>query len=159
MDRKTTVKLTNIQSLNHYSIVFFSLFLSIIFLLQDLLLFGLTEFSLSIVFYLFLRKCLNFTEIKIRYTEKEFNQALVKTVSDLKWEIIEESNEKLLLIRPNYFTGSRSETITIIKYPEAILINSICTPHFNSTINSWGKNKKNLNTFIHNLKSTVNKNN
>ena len=84
---------------------------------------------------------------------------LKKTGQELEWRI-ELKNEKVIVARtsPSFFSGSWGEQITIILNGNKILINSICDTRKRDSLISAGRNTKNMNTIIKNIKKPVTNN-
>ena len=101
---------------------------------------------------------LKFRKIVIEHTDKDYQHAIGKTISDLRWRV--DKN------REGYFRAHRvgdglfalgywGEMITIIRDGHTILINSICDPNQSPTFSSFGRNRRNVKTFIKNLQTIV----
>jgi len=172
MIEKERIKLTVMQAVGHYFVVFLLLLVC-----------GLTAYSLfeiyvtktytgvptsnelirtslpffigAIIFYFIQRARLNFYELTIKHSEEEFEEALRRTAAELEWEIEVHQKKYVRAIRNSNWTGSWGEMITIIKDGDRLLLNSICDPDKMTSVASFGWNKKNLKTFSSNLKDTV----
>jgi hypothetical protein len=103
---------------------------------------------------------LNFREIKMEYTDKDLQYALGKTSMELKWRV--EKNRK------GFFRAYRvggdgpwwwGEMITIISDHNTLLINSISDPNQTPTPSSFGMDRKNVRTFVKNLRAIVSEKN
>lgn len=168
MKQTKRLKLSRWQTLDHFFVVLFILFIP-----------GLTLFSLfeiyvtdtydgvrtaeeltsttwpwiipAIVFYFIQKRRLRLKEVKIKYTDQEFQEAIERTVNEFEWQI--ELNEKKVFraYRPWNRTGSWGEMITIIKDKDRLLLNSICDPNKWSSVASFGWNRRNIDTFLKNL--------
>jgi hypothetical protein len=168
MKHSRRLKLSFWQRLDHYFIVLFILFI------PGFTLFSLYEIYVSetyeglrtaeeliniswpwiipaIAFYFIQKRRLRFKEVKIDYSEQEFQEALKRTVEEYNWQI--ELNDEAILraYRPWNWTGSWGEMITIVKDKDRLLLNSICDPNKLSSVASYGWNKRNINTFLKNL--------
>jgi hypothetical protein len=77
-----------------------------------------------------------------------------KTANELGWK--SRINRGDLIIKstnPSWLSGSWGEQVTIILDDNRLLINSICDPNKKASIISIGRNKKNINRLIENVKS------
>ena len=174
MIKSERLKLTGLQTLDHYFIVIFLLFLWSLTAFSlfeiyvtknyhgvssssELLLAGLSFLLASILSYFIQHARLNFFELTISHSETDFEEALKRTKEELKWGIGIHQKKYIRAFRPSDWTGSWGEMITIIKDGDRILLNSICDPDKLSSIFSFGWNRKNLKTFSSNLKGIVNK--
>jgi uncharacterized membrane protein YcjF (UPF0283 family) len=159
------------QTLTHYGIVLFMLFIVVlsgksiieIYLLhtysgtestEELILNSLPFLGLAITFSIIQYRRLRFREINISYTDHQFQEAIKRTTSDLGWKI-ENNNKDLFKAYRPWSGGSYGEMITIIKEKDGLLINSICDPNSMSSIASFGWNKRNVNFFLRNLNETI----
>ncbi len=168
MKRNKRMKLTFFQTLTHYGAPLLLLFivsltgwsLIEIYLTEtytgvrttnELIKSSLPFLGLAVIFTIIQYRRLNFIEIKLTFTDEQFQEAINRTVKDLKWEIV--SNNKLFFraFRPRNWTGSWGEMITILRDKNQILINSICDPEQMSSITSYGWNRKNIKIFNKNL--------
>jgi hypothetical protein len=70
---------------------------------------------------------------------------------EYEWRIELNTKEVFRGYRPWSWTGSWGEMITIIKDKDRLLLNSICDPHMQSSVASYGWNKRNIETFLKNL--------
>lgn len=111
--------------------------------------------SLAIIFAYIQYRRLNLKEIHLNYTDDQFQEAIRRTVDDLEWRIDKNQKNFFRAYRPWNWTGSWGEMITIMKYKDRLLMNSICDPSNMSSVASFGWNKKNLKTFLTNLSETI----
>lgn len=168
MKQTKRLKLSRWQTLDHFFIVLFILFIP-----------GLTLFSLfeiyvtetydgvrtanelisttwpwiipAVAFYFIQKRRLRFREVKVEYSDQEFQEAIERTAKEFEWQI-ELNNKKIFrAYRPWNWTGSWGEMITIIRNNDQLLLNSICDPNKMSSVASFGWNKRNINTFLKNL--------
>ena len=114
-------------------------------------------FLLLAVFFVFVQhRRLKFKEINVIFTDEQFQEALERTVKDLKWRIYRNSKTFLKAYRPWNWSGSWGEMVTIIKDKDKLLVNSICDPDNMSSVASYGWNRKNIRTFLKNLTDVLN---
>lgn len=167
------LKLTFNQTLTHYGIVLFLLFI-VSLTGKSLIEIYLTNtytgvrtaaelikaslpFLILAVFFAFVQyRQLYFKEYKITYTDEQFKEAIERTVKDLEWRIDRDNKAFLKAYRRSNWTGSWGEMVTIIKEKDQLLINSICNPDSFSSIASYGWNRKNVKTFLNNLTDIIN---
>jgi len=168
------LKLTFGQTIEHYFIVLLLLFVPI-FITYNLFEIFVTEtydgkrtagelvttaipfFILAIVFVIVQRNRLKLKEIKINYTERQFQEAVEQTIGELKWQIEINSEKVFRAHRPWNWKSSWGEMITIFKEEDRLLINSICDPDGKTSVASWGWNDKNIYVFERNLRKASNK--
>ena len=155
---KQRLKLSFDQTLTHYIVVLFLLFYSglIFWSLHDtdidltqkseLIILSVIFFILAIIFAFIQYQRLYLTEIKINYTEEQFQEAVKNVVADLNWRI-ENNNKKLFKAYiPTVFQGY---TLTVIKYKDRLLINSIGNLSSRMPpLLSFKRNERNIKTFI-----------
>lgn len=107
----------------------------------------------AFILYFIQRARLRLKEYRIPNTNESFKGALEKTARELGWEVEDNKNEYVRLHRKWNWSASWGELITIIRDGDRILINSICDPDaFFISVVSYGWNKKNVKTFLGNLK-------
>ena len=155
--------------LTHYAIVFFLFFISMlpapdIYKIyftktyigirsgEELIQSSVPWLILAIIFCFIQYQQLRFKEFTAVQTEGEFKEAVDRTQKELEWNIEKYNSNYVRAYRPWNWTGSFGEMVTIIRNEDKILINSICDPNSFSSVTAWGWNKKNIRTFINNLK-------
>ena len=116
---------------------------------------GVPFLILAIIFYLIQKRRLQFREVRIAYTEEDFQQALEKTVEDLQWQVVQNTSKVMRAHRPSNWTGSLGEMITIIKDKNLLLLNSIADPTRQGSVVTYGWNRKNINTFLLHMATTL----
>ena len=166
------LSLTFKEKMAHYSIVYMSILLGIFFLgysiykslfngkeLDKTFLIPITAISIGAIFYFIQKSRLRFKVINSNIGSDELKNVLKKTGQELEWRI-ELKNEKVIVARtsPSFFSGSWGEQITIILNGNKILINSICDTRKRDSLISAGRNTKNMNTIIKNIKKPVTNN-
>ena len=114
--------------------------------------FLLAALAITIIQY----RRLRFIEFDVAYTPAQFDEAVKRTVSDLKWRIEQNNKSILIAYRPSNWTSSWGEMITIKKQSGSLLLNSICSPNERISVSSYGWNKKNLVTFMYHLGDAIN---
>jgi hypothetical protein len=172
MEQNKRLKLSLIQKLTHYGIVFFLLILVLLTVLSlveiyltktytgvrtadELINSSLPFLILAFIFTFIQYRRLNFKEYKISFTESQFQEAVKRTESQLGWRI-EKNNKSVLVARRNWdWSGSWGELVTIIKKSDRVYINSICDPDNISSVVSFGWNKKNRKAFLLNLTDVI----
>lgn len=168
MKQTKRLKLSRWQTLDHFFIVPFILFIP-----------GLTLFSLfeiyvtktydgvrtanelilttwpwiipAVAFYFIQKRRLRFGEVKVEYSDQEFQEAIERTAKEHDWQIVLNNKSSFRAYRPWNWTGSWGEMITVIKDKDRLLLNSICDPNKMSSVTSFGWNKRNIDTFLKNL--------
>lgn len=166
------LKLTFGQTITHYMVVPFLLFipglmaksLFEIFVTEnysgvrsadELLTASIPFLVLSIAFAFIQYRRLDLKEIKVNYTDDQFQKAVRRTVENLNLRIENNQHDFFCAYRSSNWTGSWGEMITIVKDKDRLLINSICDPDRMSSVVSYGWNRRNLRTFLTNLNETI----
>jgi len=109
---------------------------------------------LSILFYLLQKKRLSFKIVETKLSMDEIYKIVDETAKELGWIINQKTNKYLTAnTKPKFNSGSWGEQITIIFIENKILVNSICALNKKNSLVSMGRNKKNEQTFINNIKS------
>lgn len=168
MKQNKQLKLSRWQTLVHFFIVLFLLFIPV------LTLFSLFEIYVTetydgvrtadelisttwpwiipaVAFYFIQKRRLRFREVEVEYSDQEFQEAIKRTAKEYDWQIELNDNKIFRAYRPWNWTGSWGEMITIIKDKDRLLLNSICDPNKQSSVASYGWNKRNIDTFLKNL--------
>lgn len=173
MKKNKRLKLKPLQTLTHYGIVLF--LLSIVSLTawsliqiyvtdvysgvrttNELIRSSLPFLVLALLFAFIQYKRLKFKEIKVAFTDEQFQAAIERTVKDLEWRIDRNNKAFLRAYRPWNWTGSWGEMITIVKDKDRLLVNSFCDPNSMTSVASYGWNRKNIETFLKNLDDVIN---
>ncbi len=115
---------------------------------SELLTLAIPSAVLAILFYFIQKHLLRFQEYPILASSSAFHKALERTASELGWRIANNTQHILQAHRPWNWSGSWGETITIRRYKDKILINSICDPYVRPSVVSFGWNRRNVDTFI-----------
>lgn len=165
------LKLKLMELLTHYMVV---IFLSIPFLMnlysliqehlldsytgvrnpEDMLVATSPFGILAIIFFFIQRNRLKFKSIKTKLSKEKINEVIEMTAKQLDWNpVLIDSRLIVAKTNPPLLTGSWGEQITIIIEKNHILINSICDPERMSSVVSFGRNRKNIRTFIENIKN------
>ena len=84
---------------------------------------------------------------------KEINLIIENLARDLGWHVTV-NNKRLVkaYTYPSFFTGSWGEMITIIFDEDTVMINSICNPNERTSMSSMGRNRKNEQRFLNEIK-------
>lgn len=168
MKKQKRLKLSRWQMLDHYFVVLFILFIPLLLFYNLFEIYVLKTYegvmtvneiislawpwiAPAVAFYFIQKRRLKFREVKVTYSDQDFQEATVRTVSEYKWQIELNNNNVFRAYRPSNWTGSWGEMITIIKDKDRLLLNSICDPNKMSSIVSFGWNKRNVDTFLKNL--------
>lgn len=172
MSKTRRIKLNKEELFWHYSVVLFILMVPIFVTLHIIqyyffdnydgvrspseLAIGYWFILLAILIYYIQKSRLKMKCYNIKTTEEMFKRVIEKTAAELNWSI-EQQDKNFVRAHRNWdWSSSWGELITIIREEDKILINSICDPNaiFISVI-SYGHNKKNVKTFIENLKKEI----
>jgi hypothetical protein len=80
---------------------------------------------------------------------KQLKKVISDVAKDLDWVTIS-SNKNVYTAKtfPGFFSGSWGEHITVLFHANTVYINSICDPDKKSSIVSFGRNRKNVQTLI-----------
>lgn len=108
---------------------------------------------ISFLFYLLQKKRLSFKMVETKLSVDEIYKVIDETAKELGW-IINQKNIKYWTANtnPKFTSGSWGEQITIIFAENKILVNSICDLNKKDSLVSMGRNKKNEQTLISNIK-------
>lgn len=108
---------------------------------------------LSILFGLLQKKRLGFKVSNTALDIKMLNEVVEETATELGW-IINRRNKNYIKAHtnPSVLSGSWGEQITIIFDKNKVLVNSICDLGKKTSLVSMGRNKKNEQTLIKNVK-------
>jgi hypothetical protein len=150
------LELSTKKKLKHYSSIFstgfFGLLFGFIFISKPEIEVGFIfiVFSVLTVFSYFLqRNRLKMTVIETKLNQKEIFEIIKQTAKKLEWYPTRIEDFIFLgQTHPNPFkTGSWGEQITIIINNNRILINSICDTDKQTSVASFGRNKRNIKFF------------
>ena len=108
---------------------------------------------LGLLFYRLQKNRLKFKSIETNLTREELDPIIEKVANELEWTPYL-TNKKIIIAKthPSFFSGSWGEQITILFDKNRILVNSICDPDKRSSVVSMGRNKKNMNRLIEEIK-------
>jgi hypothetical protein len=108
----------------------------------------------AIIFFFIQRNKLKFKVVATKLPKERIKEIIELTAKELEWHL-EIVNAKIIIAKthPKWTSGSWGEQITIIFDKSSIMINSICDPDKKSSVVSFGRNKKNVNKLIENIKS------
>ena len=173
MKKTKRLKLTFSQALTHYgTVIFLVLFVAVksksiienyindtyadIQETLDSLAIPFLFLLLAVVLFQIQYRKLKFRTFAVSFTDEQFQEAVQRTIKDLGWRI--ENNNKTFLRAYIHreWTIESGEMITIIKYKDRFLINCIFNPNTRHSIVSFGRNTKNVKTFLKNLEDTLN---
>jgi len=163
------LELTFWESLTHYMIVFAFVFpLAVISINSlsynadssisvrtplEMSLFGVPFALLGILSYFVQYKRLQFKIVETNLSREKLNELLDRTSDELEWiPVIKTKDIFIAKTIPKWWTGSWGEQITILIDKERLMINSICDPEQRTSVTSMGRNKKNVNRLIENIK-------
>jgi hypothetical protein len=110
---------------------------------------------LAILFSIIQWRRLRFRVFAIQASNKAFQDALSRTAEELGWRIAHNTKRMVRAHRPWNWSGSWGEMITIRRYKDKILINSICDPYTRPSVVSFGWSRRNVDTFIAYLRQEV----
>ncbi len=152
------------QTITHYAVVFFLLFIPsalLFFHLMDYLegkpsslkegevWFLITPSVLAIIFYLIQKNRLQFKVVKTDLPKSQLKSIVHELANEAEWIANNVHNNAIIATtHPSFFSGSWGEQITIIFDKGRVLINSICDPQKRSSVVSMGRNKKNTDMII-----------
>lgn len=108
---------------------------------------------LAFLFYKIQKKRLKLISIETNLTRGELDIMIENVAKKLEWHPYF-IDERVFIAKtfPSFLSGSWGEQITILFDKNRILINSICDPDKNSSMISMGRNKKNINNLILEIK-------
>jgi len=163
------VKLTNWEKFTHYGIVIYLSCLEVTIVVvsgYDLITkwprplkegeiwFLIIPTLLVLLSYKLQRKKLQFKCVETNLDLNVLKTIIRKVGKELGWSLHKE-NENIFIAKtsPGFFSGSWGEQITIIIDQNKVLVNSICDPEKNSSITSMGRNRKNMNRLIDEIRN------
>ncbi|NEN24214.1 hypothetical protein G3O08_11945 [Cryomorpha ignava] len=173
MKKNKRLKLKPLQTLTHYGIVLFLLFI-VSLTAWSLIQIHVTDtytgvrtsreiirtslpFLLLALFFAFIQyRRLKFKEIDVTFSDEQFQEAVDRTARELKWSIERNNKNFLRAYRSWNWTASWGEMVTIAKDKDRLFVNSICSPESMSSVASFGWNRKNISTFLENLTAVKN---
>ena len=166
--KKNELQLNFWDKIGHFWVVIFVLIIpvtTVVFKIKDIL--NKTEkpskdgeiylfiipILLSIIFYLLQKKRLQFKIVETELNIKEVYKVVDETAIELEWAINKRKNSYIIAsTNPKFTSGSWGEQITVIYTENKILVNSICDLNKKTSLVSMGRNKKNEQTLINNIK-------
>ncbi|MDB5147006.1 MAG: hypothetical protein JWQ57_1026 [Mucilaginibacter sp.] len=164
------LQLTISEKLSHFSIVLFCLFISIILPVIHLikyfqgdespfmdgeLLIIIVPLMIGLLFYWLQKRRLKFKIITTSLTHNDLLKIIDAVGRQLKWSVSHPGqNEVLARTSPPFISGSWGEQITILFCENKILINSICDLKKQTSVVSFGRNRKNEQALIDSIKKS-----
>ena len=114
-------------------------------------------FIIPIIIFLLLfklqKKRLRFKIVETNLNIEKIHKVIDETANELAWNIDQRNNSFLTAhTNPKFTSGSWGEQITVIFKENKILVNSICDLNKRSSLVSMGRNKKNEQILISNIK-------
>ncbi|MCU0432558.1 MAG: hypothetical protein MUC87_03765 [Bacteroidia bacterium] len=108
--------------------------------------FSLVCFLVGILFYMVQRKRLKFMVIETELSSDKLNMIIEKVATEMEWiPVFVDDKVYIAKTQPDFFSGSWGEQITIIFHENKLLVNSICDPDKQTSVVSFGRNKRNVN--------------
>lgn len=166
------LKLNLWEKFQHYSIVFYFSIAPVVLLffhLKDYILGGTKPFLeweigiiiifsiLALLFYLLQKSRLKFKGVDTTLTREELDPIIEKVANELEWTLHRNSKKMMTFkTNPSLWLGSWGEQITILFYKNRVLVNSICDLQKQSSVASYGRNKKNMNRLIEEISKAKN---
>ena len=158
LDLKFTDKFT------HYGIVGFLLIIPATLLMYtlfigipkqprvELILFVLVPTLLALLFYKLQKKRLEFESVNTTLTREEVAEIIKEVGEELNWHPFL-NKDKIYIAKtyPGLLSGSWGEQITVLFGRNRVFINSICDPDKNSSVVSFGRNRKNMNALLNKI--------
>lgn len=159
------LKLNLLNSVNHY---WPTIFISIIPLLLIYSSYSSTNsktqdniwpivfiWFIAIVSFIFQKRSLRFSEIRIQQTNSHFTEAISRIKKQHDWTVINYNKHSAKIFHNALFIGR--QMITIIRDDSKICINSIGDPedYFSAGKWSFGQNKKNVQFFLAKLNDAI----
>ena len=154
-----TILLNFKDKLTYYGIAYYSLVISVLFIIgklvdslqNNILVIELIGLTLATFVLISQNKKLKFKTVHANLTNREINSAIYITAKELKWYLIDVGSNYTVAKRGGgSFPFSWEELITIKFNNKEILINSLCDPD-SAMVTIFGKNKMNIKTFERNI--------
>jgi hypothetical protein len=158
------------QFFTHFLIVGFLCiipFVIILFHISDFIENGKTQFKEGEVWFIVVATLLSYLTYRLQkgrlkfhlaqstLDRKQLNKVIGDVAQELKW-VTMSSHKDVYTAKtfPGFFSGSWGEHITILFYENKVLVNSICDPDSRSSITSFGRNRKNVQTLLSRISAT-----
>jgi hypothetical protein len=150
------LELSTKKKIEHYSSIFFTVFIGLfvgfIFVTKPTIELGLVFVGILVLtafLYFLQRNRLKMTIIETKLKQKEIFEIIEQTAEVLEWYPAEIQDYIFLgKTHPNPFkSGSWGEQITILIHNNKILANSICDTDKQTSVVSFGRNKRNIQLF------------
>jgi hypothetical protein len=110
--------------------------------------------AMGILFFFIQYNRLRFKVVETVLSREKLQEIIFKTAKELEWFPVTNTTDLIVSkTNPKWWTGSWGEQITIIFDKDKVLINSICDPDRKSSVVSVGRNKRNVNKLIDNIKN------
>ena len=106
--------------------------------------------SLSAIFYIIQKRRLQYIAVKTTLTPTEVSKIVHFFEQNKGWKRKRKTSDiYIATIDGGILKGSWGERITIEQHKDTLYISSICDPEKPSSLTSWGRNKKHINAFKH----------
>ncbi|NOU59663.1 hypothetical protein [Marinifilum caeruleilacunae] len=117
------------------------------------IIFGVIPASLGVLFYKIQKNRLQFKSIETKLSRAELATIIEDVSARLEWTpVLIENNIIIAKTSPGFFSGSWGEQITVLFDKDKVLVNSICDPNKRSSVVSMGRNKKNMNGLLEEIR-------
>jgi len=110
-------------------------------------------FSLALLVFIIKKRRLNFVRIDISLDESEFKDRMLQIAEKENWRLT--NNTKRFAKFENGSGWTWGLNMTVLKYENYLLVNSICDPEMRSCISIFNENERNINRLKRNLKKPV----
>ena len=110
-------------------------------------------FSLAILVFIVKKRRLNFTRIDISLDENEFKEKMLEVAEKENWNLTNNTKSFAKFYNGSGWTWGLK--MTILRFENYLLINSICDPEMRSCISIFNENERNINKLKKNLKKPV----
>ena len=107
-------------------------------------------FSLALLVFIIKKRRLNFVRIDISLDESEFKDRMLEIAEKENWRLT--NNTKRFAKFSNGSGWTWGLNMTVLRYENYLLVNSICDPEMRSCISVFNENERNINRLKKNLK-------
>ncbi len=117
---------------------------------KEMFISALIWISLAIIVFIIKKRRLNFVRIDISLNELEFKDKMLEIAEKENWRLT--NNTKKFAKFSNGSGWTWGLNMTILRFENYLLVNSICDPEMRSCISIFNENERNINRLKRNLK-------
>jgi len=110
-------------------------------------------FSLALIVFIIKKRRLNFVRIDISLNETEFKEKMLEIAEKENWNLTNNTKKFAKFYNGSGWTWGL--TMTILRFENYLLVNSICDPEMRSCISIFNENERNIKRLKKNIKKPV----